>query len=426
MDSTPTRIVILGAGYVGLPLAIAFARQNNLVTNLDIDQEKVDALRRGSSSVTGVDSEELKTLIRDGKYTATSKAECIKIANVVIVCVPTPLSKSREPDLRPLRQALEAVAQFAQRGQLIILESTTYPGTTQELVVPRLEKAGFHPGEDLYVAFSPERIDTGNREYQLHNTPKIVAGINEISLQKALEVYELVVEKLVPVSSPTTAELAKLLENTFRAVNIGLANEVAVMASHLGVDPFEVIDAAATKPFGFMPFSPGPGIGGHCLPVDPLYLSWRMNHFAYEAKFISLADQVNQGMPDYVVNRVADGLNRSRLSLNGSRTLLCGVTYKPEVNDIRESPALEVMRLLESKGAHVDYLDPLVPHLPTRHGGKESIQLDSDFHSYDAVIVTTPHQQLPYDRLAKESRLLLDTRGAFRHRNISAPNIWSL
>ena len=404
------RIVVVGIGYVGLPLVAEFARANFRVTGLDYDRRKVDLLNQGESYIRDVPSSDLAPHVRAGRLDATADAGVLRDADAVVVCVPTPLNKTKDPDMTFIVDAAEQIAKHQHAGMLIVLESTTYPGTTTELLVPKLTENGFELGKDVFVAFSPERVDPGNEVYKTRNTPKVLGGATPGCLEVATALYSHVIEKLVPVSSTETAEMVKLLENTFRAVNIGLANEIAIMSRKLGVNPFEVIRAAASKPFGFMPFFPGPGLGGHCIPVDPLYLSWKLKALKGQARFIELADTINSGMPSYVVERVASALNEFSRSVKGAKVLVYGVAYKKNVNDVRESPAIEVIEELQQRGALVSFTDPFVPSLELPHGELRSVA--ADFAQYDLVVVVTDHDALDRERLAREASLIVDTRDA--------------
>jgi UDP-N-acetyl-D-glucosamine dehydrogenase len=346
--------------------------------------------------------------------TAQTDAGALREADAVVICVPTPLNKTRDPDMRYIVTVTEEIARHQHAGMLIVLESTTYPGTTSEVMIPKLTQNRFELGKDLFIAFSPERVDPGNKVYKIKNTPKVIGGATPECLRVATALYSQIIDTLVPVSSTATAEMVKLLENTFRAVNIGLVNEVAIMSRKLGVDPFEVIRAAATKPFGFMPFYPGPGLGGHCIPIDPLYLSWKLRALQYQARFIELADTINSGMPEYVVERVASALNDHRKPVRGSKVLVYGVAYKRDVNDHRESPAFGVIHGLLKRGAEVAYMDPLVPELDDEGIQMTARDPSTSFDAYDAVVIVTDHSALDRERLLREARLVVDTRDALR------------
>ncbi|HET9957120.1 MAG TPA: nucleotide sugar dehydrogenase [Polyangiaceae bacterium] len=404
-------IVVVGVGYVGLPLVAEFVREGFQVTGLDYDARKVELLSQGESYIRDVPSSDLAAHAKSGRLRATADPAVLREADAVIVCVPTPLNKTKDPDMRFIVDAAEQIQKHQHPGMLVVLESTTYPGTTTELLVPKLTERGFELGKDVFVAFSPERVDPGNETFKTRNTPKVLGGATPQCLAVASALYSHVIAKLVPVSSTETAEMVKLLENTFRAVNIGLANEIALMSRKLGVDPFEVIRAAASKPFGFMPFYPGPGLGGHCIPIDPLYLSWKLKSLKGQARFIELADSINGSMPNYVVERVAAALNEHSKSVKGAKILVYGIAYKKNVNDVRESPAFEVIEELEKKGAHVAFTDPLVPTVELPNGESQA-GVAADFAAYDAVVVITDHDALDRERLAREGRIIIDTRNA--------------
>jgi UDP-N-acetyl-D-glucosamine dehydrogenase len=404
------RVVVVGIGYVGLPLVAEFAREGFRVTGLDYDPRKVELLNQGESYIGDVPTSDLSGPVRAGLLDATTDPGVLREADAVVVCVPTPLNKTKDPDMRFIIEAAEQIAKHQHPGMLIVLESTTYPGTTTEVLVPKLTENGFVLGKDVFIAFSPERVDPGNKTYMTRNTPKVLGGATPECLETATALYSHVIDTLIPVSSTETAEMVKLLENTFRAVNIGLANEIAIMSRKLGVNPFEVIRAAASKPFGFMPFFPGPGLGGHCIPIDPLYLSWKLKSLKGQARFIDLADSINSGMPSYVVERVATALNEHSKSIKGSKILIYGVAYKKNVNDVRESPAFEVMEELEQKGALVAFTDPFVPMLERPHGEQKGVS--AQYADYDLVIIITDHDVLDRERLAREAHLVVDTRDA--------------
>lgn len=407
-------VVVVGIGYVGLPLIAEFARSGFRVTGLDKDARKVRLVNAGESYIADVPSSDLAPHVREGRLDATTDASVLSKADAVIVCVPTPLNKTKDPDMRFIVEATDEIARHQHNDMVIVLESTTYPGTTTEVLVPRLTEKGFVLGKDVFVAFSPERVDPGNQKYHTRNTPKVIGGATPACLEHARALYSHIIDTLVPVSSTETAEMVKLLENTFRAVNIGLVNEVAIMSRRLGIDVFEVIRAAASKPFGFMPFYPGPGLGGHCIPIDPLYLSWKLRTLKYQARFIELADVINSGMPDYVVERAAETLNEVGKAVRGSRVLVYGVAYKRDVTDVRESPAFDVILALEKRGATVSYMDPHVPTIAEHGVEMSSVDPRTSFTSYDLVIVVTDHAALDKERLLREAALVLDTRDALR------------
>ena len=404
------RLVVVGVGYVGLPLVAEFAREGFRVTGLDYDTRKVELLNQGESYIRDVPIADIAPHGKTGLLDATADPSVLREADAVVVCVPTPLNKSKDPDMRFIVDAAEQIAKHQHPGMLIVLESTTYPGTTTELLVPKLTENGFELGKSVFVSFSPERVDPANEVFKTRNTPKVIGGATPACLEVTQALYSHIIDTLVPVSSTETAEMVKLLENTFRAVNIGLANEIAIMSRKLGVNPFEVIRAAATKPFGFMPFFPGPGLGGHCIPVDPLYLSWKLKALKGQARFIELADSINSGMPSYVVERVTSALNEYGRSLKGAKILVYGVAYKKNVNDVRESPAIEVIDELEKKGAHVSFTDPFVSSLELPQGVMKGVS--PDFGAHDVVVIVTDHDALDRERLAREAFLIVDTRDA--------------
>jgi UDP-N-acetyl-D-glucosamine dehydrogenase len=413
------RAGVIGLGYVGLPLAVEFARAGYRTTGIDLDATKVRAIMDGRSYIDDVPSSEVAALRAEGRLDATTDFDVLSELDTVNICVPTPLRKTKDPDLSFIVSAAEEIAVRLHRGMLIILESTTYPGTTDELVIPILERSGLKAGTDFFVAFSPERIDPGNPTFGTHNVPKVVGGLNEDSTAAARELYEAAIAQVVPVSSPRVAEMVKLLENTFRAVNIGMVNELALMCDRLGIDVWEVVKAAATKPFGFMPFYPGPGLGGHCIPVDPFYLSWKARQTGFEPRFIELAGAVNGAMPHYVVSLVSDALNSVRLPLNGSRVLVAGVSYKRDVDDIRESPALDLLHLLHARGAVLSYSDPHVPTLSGRlwQNGIDLEHVDlagAAPGAYDCIVIVTDHSRFDYDLIQRAGKVVVDTRNAIK------------
>ena len=405
------RLTIIGQGYVGLPLAVEFAKAGFAVAGLDADPDRVAALATGRSHVPDVRSDELQALLRAGRYQATGEPAVLADSDAVLICVPTPLRKSKDPDISYVVAASREVATRFRPGQLIILESTTYPGTTEELLLPLFQENGARIGEDLFLAFSPERIDPGNPTFRVKDIPKVVGGLTSTCTSLAAALYREIVPRVHEVSTPRVAELAKLYENVFRNVNIALANEFSLMCRHLGVSTREVIDAAATKPFGFMPFYPGPGIGGHCIPVDPLYLSWKMRLTGYEARFISLADEINRAMPGHVLSLVCDALNERGRALKGARILVLGVAYKRGIGDTRESPAYEIISTLRRKGARISYADPHVPTYAV--DGMELKAVDPTAEALrgaDCVLVLADHPEFDYEMIAREGRLIVDTR----------------
>jgi UDP-N-acetyl-D-glucosamine dehydrogenase len=415
------RLGIIGQGYVGLPLAVEFGRAGFSVVGIDTDLDRVGALQAGRSCTPDLPSEELAALMRAGRYEATSEYRVLDTADVVIICVPTPLRKSKDPDISFILAAASEVAARFHPGQLIVLESTTYPETTEELLLPVFQARGARLGEDLFLAFSPERIDPGNPTFKVGDIPKVVGGVTPQCTRLAAALYRQIVPRVHEVSSPKVAELAKLYENVFRNVNIALANEFALMCRRLGVSTKEVIDAAATKPFGFMPFYPGPGIGGHCIPVDPLYLSWKLRLDGYESRFIALADEINRGMPSYVVDLVAEALNERRHCLNGAQILVLGVAYKRGVGDMRESPAIEVIKRLTEKGASVAYADPRVPAFAADGVSLKAVDLTAEaVAAADCVLILTDHPEFDYRRIVDQAALVVDTRNATW--NLPAPS----
>ncbi len=411
---------VIGLGYVGLPLATEFAGRGFNATGFEVDEKKVEQINAGLSYIGDVSTRQVKEAVAAGRLRATINFDHLKECDAIIICVPTPLRKTKEPDVSFILSAAEEIKQRLRRGQLVILESTTYPGTTDEVLLPMLSATGLKLDEDFLLAFSPERVDPGNPEFQTHNIPKVVGGVTDDSTEAAAYLYSQIVNEVHSVSSARVAEAAKLLENTFRAVNIGMANEMARLCYALGIDTWEVIRAAATKPFGFMPFYPGPGIGGHCIPLDPHYLSWKARQHGFDSRFISLAEEVNSRMPEHVVQLVADGLNDDRKAMNGSRILLLGAAYKRDIDDVRESPALSIIDRLRSRGCDVRYHDPFVPELSfdsahTESPGRpmSSVELnDEQIESSDCVLIVTNHSQIDYRRIIELAPLIVDTRNA--------------
>jgi UDP-N-acetyl-D-glucosamine dehydrogenase len=404
-------IGVVGLGYVGLPLAVAFAESGATVIGVDVDLERVAQVAKGQSFIEDVPTGRLSALVAQERLTASEDFLRLKDADAIVICVPTPLGKSKEPDVSYIVGAADAIAGIIRPGQLIVLESTTYPGTTEEVLLPRFAARGLKAGVDFFLAFSPERIDPGNATYTLRNIPKVVGGLTPACRDLAVTLYRRITPEVVPVSSPATAEMVKLLENTFRSVNIALANEFAIMCRRLGVSVWEVIAGAATKPFGFLPFYPGPGLGGHCIPSDPYYLSWKVRLSGYEPRFIAFADEINGQMPHYVVQMVTDVLNDRGRSVRGSRVLALGVAYKPNVGDTRDSPALEIIDMLLVKGAGVDYHDVHVPEVAVSGGSLKSIGWDdADLRAYDVVLVLTAHSGYDWPAIVRDAPVLLDTR----------------
>jgi UDP-N-acetyl-D-glucosamine dehydrogenase len=427
LETRSARVSVIGLGYVGLSLAVELAKAGLVVRGIDLDLERVSLLNQGESYLVDVPTDVLASLVSDGRLTASTVFDEAATADVLIICVPTPLRKTKEPDISFILSALESLVPHLRPGQLMVLESTTYPGTTEEVVQPRLEATGLTIGRDFFLAFSPERVDPGNKRFTTANIPKVVGGVSPACTQLAAALYRRVTTSVFEVSSPRVAETAKLLENTFRSVNIALANELAFACRKIGVDPWEVIDAAATKPFGFMPFYPGPGIGGHCIPVDPLYLSWKVRLTGYEAQFIALADEINRAMPEHVVNLVGDALNERSRAIKGASVLVLGVTYKADVNDVRESPALEIIEMLVHKGAQVSYADPFTPQFNS-HGAKfTAVELTPDaVAAADCVLILTSHSVFDYAMISDRARLVVDTRNAMKAHRYSRTSIVTL
>jgi UDP-N-acetyl-D-glucosamine dehydrogenase len=419
------KVVVVGAGYVGLPLAVEIASAGFGVTAFDRSAEKVSALNAGVSYIGDVRTTTVANLVTAGKLTASTDPDVLAQADAVIICVPTPLNKTKDPDNSFILDAAEMIVSRTRPQQLIVLESTTFPGFTREVLLPKLASSGWKPEQDFFLAFSPERVDPGNKRFHTKNTPKVLGATSALGLEHAVALYRTFIERVVPVSSTDTAEMVKLLENTFRAVNIGLVNEVAIMCARLGLDTWEVIESAATKPFGFMPFYPGPGLGGHCIPIDPLYLSWKLKTLKYNARFIQLADEINSAMPEFVVVKVADALNEQGKAVRGSKILVCGVTYKRDIDDVRESPALDIIQLLHKRGAEVAYADRHVTAL--NHGGLNVPAVDlARAGEFDCVVIATDHSDVDYRALVERARMVVDTRNAtravrgdFRHKIIA-------
>ncbi len=404
---------IVGLGYVGLPLAMEFAAAGFRVIGYDVSERVCGDLMAGSSHIQDIPSATVAEHVQAGRFTATTDEMALREVDAISIAVPTPLSKTRDPDMSYVNAATETVARNSHRGMVIVLESTTYPGTTREVLEPRLEAAGLRVGEDVFLAFSPERVDPGNPTWHTKNTPKVVGGVTDDCTEVAAALYAQCIDSVVPVSSAEAAELVKLLENTFRAVNIGLVNEMAIVCDKLGVNVWEVIDAAATKPFGFMKFTPGPGIGGHCIPLDPHYLAWKMRTLNYKTRFIDLASEVNSDMPEFVVRKVAGALNQVEKAVKGSHILIVGIAYKRDIDDMRESPAFDVMRLLESRGARVDYHDPHVPAFREDGHARSGVELTpAVLAAADAVVIITDHTAIDFQLIADNSALVIDTRNA--------------
>ncbi len=421
------KIGIIGMGYVGLPLGVVLAEAGYHVTGVDLSEEKVAGLNAGKSYIEDIDDAVLAPLVSSGRLKASTSFDVLGEMDGISICVPTPLRKTGDPDLSFIISALNAIKNTLHPGMVVILESTTYPGTTREMLLPEIEAHGCRIGEDFFLAFSPERVDPGREDWTTKNTPKVIGGITPACTKVAAAMYGGAMENIVPVSSTEVAEMTKLLENTFRAVNIGLVNEMALMCDRLGINVWEVIEAAGTKPFGFMKFTPGPGLGGHCIPIDPLYLSWKLKSVKYTARFIELASEINTGMPRYVVQRVQDALNEHSKALNGSRLLVLGVAYKPDISDMRESPALDVIGLLQQKGALVSYYDPFVPTL--KHEGT-SLESVADpvkaAGEVDGVVIITDHSTLDYEAIVGAAKMVFDTRNAVSAAGIQDPKVMVL
>ncbi|PIV28859.1 MAG: UDP-N-acetyl-D-glucosamine dehydrogenase, partial [Anaerolineae bacterium CG03_land_8_20_14_0_80_58_20] len=416
LQDKTANIAILGLGYVGLPLAVVFGEAGFKVTGVDPDARKIEALKKGVSYIPDVTTEAVAKLVKSGHLKATTDFAVLKDMDAVSICVPTPLRKTGDPDMSFIQSATEQLAKYMRKGMVVVLESTTYPGTTREVLLPKLgTEHNLAVGEDWFLAFSPERVDPGRKDYTTINTPKVMGGITEACGEVAAAWYAGAIKTVHMVSSAEAAEMAKLLENTFRMINIGMVNELAIMCERLGVDVWEVIDAAASKPFGFMKFTPGPGLGGHCIPIDPLYLSWKMKSFNYSARFIELASEINTNMPRYVVSRMLDAMNDRGILLKGSCVLVLGAAYKPDIDDVRESPAMDVIGLLRKKGALVEYHDPYIPHI---HHEYDGWQMDSvkdvmkAVKDADAVMIVTNHKVYDYPAILKEAKFVFDTRNA--------------
>ena len=416
---------VVGIGYVGLPLAVVFAEAGFKVIGVDPIKEKVDAINRGESYILDVDSERVKALVEAGKLSASTDYSVLEEVDAVSICVPTPLRKTGDPDLSFIVSASNSLAPYLHKGMVVVLESSTYPGTTREMVLPALETvSGLKVCDDFFLAFSPERVDPGREDWTTINTPKVIGGITEECGQVAAAWYDQALDTIVPVSTCEVAEMAKLLENTFRMINIGLVNELAIMCDRLNIDVWEVIDAAATKPFGFMKFTPGPGLGGHCIPIDPLYLSWKLKSLNYNARFIELASEINTNMPRYTLGKIQDALNLAKKPLNGSRVLILGAAYKPNVDDLRESPALDVMHLLQAKGAEVVYHDPYIPNLAHEGLVMESVtDLMAEVKKADCVAIITDHEDYDYMAILDAAQMIVDTRNALGKAGKYSPKV---
>jgi len=415
IENKKANIGIIGQGYVGLPLAVEFGKAGFNVTGFDTDDKKVSSINKGVSYILDVPSRDVKELVSSGRLKATTNTKLLGKMDTIIICVPTPLRKTKEPDISYILSASEAIARNKRKGQLVILESTTYPGTTEEIIMPKLVKGGFKIGRDMFLAFSPERVDPGNPKYKTRDITKIVGGVTPECTELARLLYFQAIKEVVPVSSTRSAEMVKLLENTFRSVNIAMVNELALMCHKMNLNVWEIINAAKTKPFGFMPFYPGPGIGGHCIPLDPLYLSWKARQHGLEARFIELADEINSYMPHYVIDKTISILNRKRKPLKGSNILIIGVTYKKDINDVRESPALEIISSLIRKGGHVYCHDPLVQNFQIDGKKMHTVKLTKENISIsDLVIIITDHSDIDYKMIVDNAKLVFDTRNALK------------
>ena len=420
------RLGVIGLGYVGLPLACEFAKMGIEVIGFEVNTEKVDLCNKGISYIQDISNQQLAPLVDSKKITATTNFSLLSTVDVISICVPTPLRKSKDPDMSYIISSIDSVKENLRSGHVVILESTTYPGTTDELILPKLEETGLKVGEDFYLAFSPERVDPGNETYQTHNTPKVLGGVTTKCSEICELIYKIAIDNIVLVSSARSAELVKIYENTFRSVNIALANEMVTICNKLNVDVWEVIDAAATKPFGFMPFYPGPGLGGHCIPIDPSYLSWKLKSLDYDARFIALADNVNSSMPNIVIEKVTSALNDHKKSVNGSKILIIGIAYKPNINDMRESPAIPIIQKLNHLGAELCFHDTLNPLFDKKYGLElHSQELSPELiEAQDCVLVITNHKGLPLDTLVNHAKLIVDTRNVTK--NFSNTNIVKL
>lgn len=408
-------VCVVGLGYVGLPLALEFAKKGFRVLGIDIDKDRILHIKKRESYISDITTEELGKIIASGKFKASGNFDALKEADVVIICVPTPLKRKYHPDISYIKQAVNSIAKNIKRGSLIILESTTYPGTTEDVILPLLESKALKCGEDFYLAFSPERIDPGNAKYPVSKIPKVVGGVTKEATELTTALYKNIINKVVPVSSARVAEAVKLLENTFRLINIGLIDELAMMAHKMDIDIWEVIEAAKTKPFGFMPFYPGPGVGGHCIPKDPLYLYWKAGLHGFKPRFIKLASDIITDMPKYVAERLRQILDKQGIALSKAKILLIGVTYKKDIKDLRKSPSLDIIEILEKKNTCVCYHDPLIPYLKFNHTSLKSIDLTKDnLKKFDCVVIATEHSGIDYRFLLKNSRLIFDLRNVYK------------
>ena len=415
INNKDAHIGVVGLGYVGLPLAVEFAKAGFNVSGIEIDENKISAINNGENYISDIDDTLMNDLVKKGKLKATNDTSIISELDAISICVPTPLSKVNEPDVSYIIKSVDAIKEYLHKDFLIILESTTYPGTTKEVILSALEESGLIVGQDYYLCFSPERIDPGNETYNISNTPKVIGGITENCTKIGLFLYSQIVKDVIPVSSPEAAEMVKLLENTFRSINIGLANEIAIMCEKLGIDVWEVIDAASTKPYGFMKFTPGPGLGGHCIPIDPLYLSWKMKNLNYNPKFIELASKINASMPEHVLMTLRKALNANQKTLKNSRILLLGMSYKKDIDDIRESPSLDIFYLLNKNDSIVEFFDPYVSEFIFNKTTNKSLkELNSKkIKEFDAVIVLTDHSNVDYKLIKDNASIIIDTRNVY-------------
>ena len=420
INDKSAKIGVIGLGYVGLPLAIEFTNAGYEVLGIDIDKNKVDSINLGKNYIKDVKDNILKNAVNKKLLTASTNFNMVKNLDAISICVPTPLNKEKNPDISYIVSVMEEIKDYIHENMLIVLESTTYPGSTKELILPYISNnKNLIPGENICLCFSPERIDPGNETYNTNNTPKVIGGVTEKCSEVGKYLYSNIIQEIVVVSSTETAEMVKLLENTFRAINIGLANEVAIMCEKLGVNAWEVIDAAATKPFGFMKFSPGPGLGGHCIPIDPYYLSWKLRTLDYDARFIKLAGEINTSMPMHVIDLISSSLNEYQKSIKGSKILIVGVSYKKDIDDCRESPALDIIELLQKSGSYIKYYDPYIPKLSYNDNEFEKLQrLDKNvLENFDVCAIITDHSNIDYDMILKHSSLIIDTRNVFKNKN---------
>ena len=419
INDRSAKVGVIGLGYVGLPLAIEFVNAGYEVIGIDVDENKINTINSAKNYIKDVDDKTLEEAVKKGSFKATKDFSIVNDLDTVSICVPTPLNKEKNPDISYIISVMDEIKDYIHKDMIIILESTTYPGSTKELILPYIENDNLIPGENICLCFSPERIDPGNKSYNTHNTPKVIGGITEKCSTIGKALYSTIIENIILVSSTETAEMVKLLENTFRAINIGLANEVAIMCEKLGVNAWEVIDAAATKPFGFMKFTPGPGLGGHCIPIDPYYLSWKLKTLDYDARFIKLAGEINTQMPKHVIGLITSGLNKNQKSINGSEILIIGVAYKKNIDDCRESPSLDIIELLEKAGCKVSYFDPYVPHLKYNNIKLNSLKTINveNIKNFDASVIITDHSNIDYKLIASSSDLIIDTRNVFKDLN---------